>query len=143
MSFVSFLHSIVKFASLIKASCNHLLNETDVSKNAARIFLLDFSKAFDHNILLSKLSDMEVPSIITNWIKLDEANGSECSIVCQNGKSSTAGSPRGTVLGPILFLVKINGLLPDWKDRWKYVDDTTTTETISPYCNSNLQDLVN
>jgi hypothetical protein len=114
-----------------------------VSKNAARIFLLDFSKAFDHNILLSKLSDMEVPSIITNWIKLDEANGSECSIVCQNGKSSTVGSPRGTVLGPILFLVKINGLLPDWKDRWKYVDDTTTTETISPDCNSNLQDLVN
>ena len=37
---------------------HHLLNETDVSKNAVRIFLLDFSKAFDyidHNILLRKL----------------------------------------------------------------------------------------
>ena len=37
----------------------------------------------------------------------------------------------------------INYLLADWKDRWKYVDDTTTTETIGPDCNSNLQDLVN
>ena len=37
----------------------------------------------------------------------------------------------------------INYLLADWKDRWKYVDDTTTTETIDPDCNSNLQELVN
>ena len=38
---------------------------------------------------------------------------------------------------------RINDLLADWKDRWKYVDDTTTTETIGPDCNSNLQELVN
>ena len=37
----------------------------------------------------------------------------------------------------------INDLLANWKDRWKYVDDTTTTETIGPDCNSNLQELVN
>jgi hypothetical protein len=36
----------------------------------------------------------------------------------------------------------INDLLADWKDRWKYVDDTTTTETICPDCNSNFQELV-
>jgi glycerol-3-phosphate responsive antiterminator len=37
-----------------------------------RIFLLDFAKAFDHidhNILLLKLSSMEVPPIIISWIK--------------------------------------------------------------------------
>ena len=85
---------------------HHLLNETDVSKNAVRIFLLDFSKAFDHidhNILLSILSDMDVPSLITNWIRiflLDEANGSECPIVCQNGKSSTVEYPNHDKLSP-------------------------------------------
>ena len=36
----------------------------------------------------------------------------------------------------------INDLLTDWTDRWKYVDDTTITETIGPDYNSNLQNLV-
>ena len=48
---------------------HHLLNETDASKNSVRIFVLDFSKAFDyidHNILLNKLSVLNVPPAITN-----------------------------------------------------------------------------
>ena len=40
-------------------------------KTTVRVFLLDFSKAFDlidHNILLYKLYEMKVPSKIINWI---------------------------------------------------------------------------
>ena len=51
---------------------HHLLYETDIPKTAVRVFLLDFSKAFDlidHNILLYKLYEMKVPSKIINWIR--------------------------------------------------------------------------
>jgi hypothetical protein len=43
--------------------------EIDASKCAVRVFLLDFSKAFDlidHNILLHKLLELNVPPTIFN-----------------------------------------------------------------------------
>jgi hypothetical protein len=74
---------------------HHLLNETDVPKNAVRIFLLDFSKAFDHidhNILLSKLSDMDVPSLITNWIRSFLTRRSQCVRMANRQRWSTPGN---------------------------------------------------
>ena len=127
-----------QFGSLKNSSTTHALlsllhpslNETYVSKNAVRIFLLDFSKAFDHidhNILLSKLSDMDFPSLITNWIR----------------SFLTRRSQRVRIPPLSVRMANPQRWSTPWKDRWKYVDDTTTTETIGPDCNSNLQELVN
>ena len=61
-------HNLIILISLV----HHLLKETDASKCAVRVFLLDFSKAFDltdHSILLRKLIDLNVPPTILNWIK--------------------------------------------------------------------------
>ena len=53
----------------------HLLHKwyeaTDKAGSALRIYLLDFSKAFDridHNILLSKLKRMEVHPVLLNCV---------------------------------------------------------------------------
>ena len=69
-----------QFGSLKNSSTTHnlislvhyLLRETDASKCVVKVFLLDFAKAFDlidHNILLRKLTYLNVPVTILNWIK--------------------------------------------------------------------------
>ena len=49
---------------------HHVLSETDKPGKAVKVFLLDLAKAFDlieHTILPQKLTNMNVPQIITNW----------------------------------------------------------------------------
>ena len=114
---------------------HHLLKETDASKCAVRVFLLDFSKAFDlidHNILLHKLLELNVPPTIFNWIKSFLTERRQC--VKLGSWSSSWKVLNGVVM--------VNDLLDEWPDRWKYVDDSTATENVMVDGSSNLQDLV-
>ena len=43
-------------------------------------------------------------------------------------------------MGPILFMLMINDLLKDWESLWKYVDNTTISETDAVNEQFGLQD---
>ena len=95
------------------------------------VIYLDFQKAFDkvqHQILIRKSKSHSMGNSIMNWIEqwLTERRqrvvvGGEVS----SWKSVLSGVPQGSVLGPILFLVYINGLEEGVTGKiLKFADDT-------------------
>ena len=76
--------------------------------------MIDFSKAFNrinHNILITKLSDIGVPAWLLNIVMAFLKD--RTMVVRLNGATSSprnlsGGGPQGTLLGLLLFLVMIN-----------------------------------
>ena len=117
---------------------------------------VDFSKAFNrqnHNLLISKLSEMGVPGWLLNVVSgflLDRSMVVKYKGVTTESKNLPGGGPQGTLLGLLLFLVLVNlcgfennecnigenitvpkGKFKPETLHLKYVDDLTIAESIN------------
>ena len=91
-----------------------LYNQDNTEATSVLASLVDFSKAFnrqDHSMLLTKLSDMGVPSwllkIVISFLK-DRKMVVRYKEAVSGVKDLPGGGPQGALLGLFLFLVLIN-----------------------------------
>ena len=104
----------------------------DVGKIPINVYL-DFSKAFDtlvHSTLLHKMKHYGIDGLAHKLIKSYLENRKqyvEFNNKCSEMKNIKNGVPKGSILGPLLFLIYINDI-PNVSNVFNflmYADDTT------------------
>jgi len=96
------------------------------------VISLDFSKAFDtvrHSTLLQKLSQLDLPDHVHNWLTDFFSNHSHCTVFRDQQSSLldiTAGIIQGSAIGPAAYLITagdLNATIPG-NALCKFADDT-------------------
>ena len=106
------------------------------SGGSVRTVFVDFQKAFDrvdHNIVLHKLAQRDVPRFIVKWMfSFLEGRQQRVKVndVFSNWTQLVGGMPQGSWLGLLIFLLLIDDLQLDCLVH-KYVDDTTLSELLA------------
>ena len=127
------------------AKSRHLSTPTDV-------IFLDLAKAFDsvpHERLLLKLKSNGIDGSLLNWLRHFLVGRKQRVVVrgfCSDWSCVTSGTPQGTILGPLLFLLYINDITECISSTVKlYADDTKIyREIIDPIIDCQiLQDDLN
>ena len=109
------------------------------------IFYSDFQKAFDkvpHQRLLLKLKAHGIRDGIIDWIEqwLTDRRSIIVDGEVSNWKSVLSGVPKGSVLGPLLFLIYINDLDDSITSNvLKFADDTKVFRKVNTGDKQHLQ----
>ena len=111
---------------------NYLYKILD-KKQIPAVISLDLSKAFDsinHNLLLSKLADLEMSESTIKWVKSYLSNRKQITKFqhfTSEEEEITSGIPQGSILGPLMFVCFTNDFSKSFDASLKimsYADDT-------------------
>jgi hypothetical protein len=132
------------------------LNKLTSSGGYVRCISIDFKKAFDKIshlvVLLTAKNDFNLPDSVTTWIKSYFGHRSQKVIVSGVSPDSipwtniTSGVPQGSVLGPFLFAMVVNGMsvLDNSRSLLNlYADDTTLLHYVGRDDIDNAQEEMN